>query len=372
MNITYVCADRGIPLLGDKGASVHLRSLAAALVARGNTVTVACRRQEGNNPAPAGVGLEVLPADEVGQRDSLVDMLRRTRSDVVLERYSLSSTAGLDAARTCRLPFVLEMNAPLVDEAAQYRGLEDVELWRSRERRLLEAVDRVIAVSEAIRDHAILQGAAPERVTVVHNGVDLGLFNSGGRDEIRRRYGLGDAVVIGFVGSLKPWHGVARLIEALRRLPVGTRLLIVGDGPERGSLESDIASRGLTERVVMTGTLAHAEVAAHLAAMDIAIAPYRPQPHFYFSPLKVVEYMAAGVPVIASSQGDLPEIVGNAGLLVRADSSDALVTAIRRLIGDPVLRDRMSRAGRARAAEMTWDRVAAQVQDICTVSRELV
>ena len=120
MRIAYVCADPGIPLLGHKGASVHLRSLAAALAKRGNPVFQLASRLDGDNPAPPNVTVGLLT-------ESLEEVLEDWDCEVLLERYSLASERALAACRVLGIPYVLELNAPLVDEAAAYRGLQDVE-----------------------------------------------------------------------------------------------------------------------------------------------------------------------------------------------------------------------------------------------------
>jgi glycosyltransferase involved in cell wall biosynthesis len=364
MRIAYVCGDRGIPLLGSKGASVHVRSLAAALVRRGNEVTLACVRFEGPNPPPEGVRLESLPVDEDRQAEWLARLLEATRAEVVLERYSLSSGPALEAARRLGLRFILEVNAPLVDEAVRYRGLEQPQSWRDRERHLLAKADGIVAVSDALRSHAIASGAAPEKVMVVPNGADLELFRSASGEQVRRLHGLGEAVVVGFAGSLKPWHGVIDLVNAFAQLAGDPRLLIVGDGPERGAIEGELSRLGLQQRVVLTGAVAHAKVPSYLAAMDIGVAPYREQPDFYFSPLKVAEYLAAGLPVVTTTQGGLPDLVGEAGLVVPPGSVPALQAALAHLVDDPNRRTRMSQAARLRAAGLTWDGVAQSVEAV--------
>jgi glycosyltransferase involved in cell wall biosynthesis len=157
---------------------------------------------------------------------------------------------------------------------------------------------------------------------------------------------------------------VIDLVNAFAVLPTDSRLLIVGDGPERGAIEGELSRLGLQQRVVLTGAVPHAKVPSYLAAMDIGVAPYREQPDFYFSPLKVVEYLAAALPVVATAQGDLAALVGEAGLLVPPGSIPALQAALARLVDDPNLRTRMSQAARLRAAGLTWDGVAQSVEGV--------
>ena len=350
MRIAYLCADPGISPLGDKGASVHLRSLAGALSRRGHDVALVSTRLDGTNPPPPNVTVTQL-AD-----GSLNRLLRDWRCEVVLERYALSVEKVHETCRVLGIAHVLEVNAPLVDEAARYRGLQDVATWRARERSMLSAADALIAVSPSVRAHAIRCGV------VIHNGVDLEPFESMNGELVRQRYELGNVRVVGFAGSLKAWHGVDLLLHAAARLDRDVRFLIVGDGPERARLGALAAELGIADRVVFTGVIAHHAIPDHLAAMTVAAAPYRGQSDFYFSPLKIVEYLAAGLPVVASEQGDLARLVGKAGLMVTPDDPVALAEALDSVLADPQRRRAMHFAARRHAAGLTWDAAAAQVE----------
>lgn len=356
MKLAYVCADRGISLQGTKGASAHLRNLTTALVHTGHEVTVLCARLDGPNPPPAGARILELPP--AAGPDWHATTFSTAGVEAVLERYSLDGGAARPAAQRLRLPYALEVNAPLVEEAARFRGLTELETWRRREREQIAGAGRVIAVSDAVRRHAIACGATPERVTVVPNGVDLDRF-AGEVANPRRELGLDGSKVVGFAGSLKPWHGVARLLEAAQQLPSDYALLVVGEGPE---LEALRGAAG--ERVIFTGAVPEAEVPRYLAAMDIAVAPYEPLEDFYFSPLKIAEYLAAGLPVVATAQGDVPELVGEAGLLVPPGDTAALAGAIRRLGDDAELRRRCGLAARRLAAGRSWEAVAERVAGV--------
>ena len=364
MRIAYLCGDPGIPVLGHKGASVHLRSLASALHRRGHDVLLAATAVEGENPPPVGVVMVRLPNDASEATAWLLSGLRDWRADVVLERYSLNSGPGVRVAHRLGLPFVLEVNAPLVDEAARFRGLTNVEAWRAREKELLMASDRVVAVSSGVRDHVVRFGVPPARVVVVHNGVDVTLFGAGRGNAVRRRYGLRGKPVIGFAGSLKAWHGVRTLVLALAGLPENVHLLVVGDGPQREDLEALATTLEVSPRLRLAGAVPHDRMPDFLAAMDIAVAPYEPQAGFYFSPLKVFEYMAAGLPVVASNQGDLPEIIGDAGILVAPGDEPALRDALTDLLQDERMRKALSLRARRRARAMSWDAVARDIEPV--------
>src|SRR5262249_46748399 len=156
---------------------------------------------------------------------------------------------------------------------------------------------------------------------------------------------------VGFVGSLKPWHGLQTLVKAFDRLHAidpAVRLLVVGDGPERSRLEEDLTARSLLDAVHFTGSVAPAEVPGLLASMDAAVAPYPNLRHFYFSPLKVYEYMAAGCAVVASRIGQLDGLIEHevSGLLCAPDDPLDLAGALLRLRSEPALRDRLGEAAR--------------------------
>jgi glycosyltransferase involved in cell wall biosynthesis len=364
MKIAYLCADRGIPVLGHKGASVHVRSLVTALDRRGHEVLLAASAIDGENSLPAGISLERLPRDEASATAWLTARLGAWHPDAVLERYALESGPGVRVAHRLEVPFVLEVNAPLVDEAARFRGLTNIQEWRARERELLGASDRVIAVSSGVRDHVLASGLPRERVVVIPNGVDVTLFAAGRGNAVRRRYGLRGKPVLGFAGSLKPWHGVELLVRALAGLPETVHLLVAGDGPQREAIEALAGELSVSARLRLTGAVPHRRMPDYLAAMDVAVAPYEAQPDFYFSPLKVMEYMAAGLPVVASNQGDLPHIIGDAGILVAPGDEDALLEALKRLLDDEPCRTELGTRARRRARSMSWDAVAKEIENL--------
>jgi glycosyltransferase involved in cell wall biosynthesis len=182
---------------------------------------------------------------------------------------------------------------------------------------------------------------------------------------------------VGFVGSLKPWHGLNILAEGLSILIQkdphhNIRLLVVGDGPEREKLVTDLTDRNLLDNTEFTGKVEPSEIPGLLASMDVGVAPYPDLDDFYFSPLKIYEYMAAGLPVVASRSGDLPDLIqdGINGFLVAPGDSISLATVLSKLKSD---RDLCLAVGsRARATVFqshTWD---INVRSILDLSRMAV
>jgi glycosyltransferase involved in cell wall biosynthesis len=402
MRILYVCADHGIPILGRKGASVHVRAMASAFTRDGHRVIVAApvlARSPWETPESIEADVLHVPVDEsvtaaveavktygevLGDDSGVSSEVRRmlysrqleaklTRKfrnelpDFIYERASLFGTAGLATARQLGVPLVVELNAPLGLEQATYRSSTLTRLSSQAERYVLSGADLVLTVSNELRDYAIGAGAAPERTEVMPNGIDPTVFAL--RPIARREPVAGPT--IGFVGGLRPWHGVRALPPLLERLAQRfptVRLVIAGDGPLRGELEAAFDARGLSSRVVFTGMVGHGDVAEIVRTFDVALAPYEPIDHvFYFSPLKLFEYMGCGVPVVAADLGQLSAIVkhGHNGLLYAPGDLDALARACEDVIGDADLASRLGSEGAKTVHQHhTWSANARRVIDL--------
>jgi glycosyltransferase involved in cell wall biosynthesis len=363
MKIAYVCADHGIPLLGFKGASTHVREIASGLAARGHGVVVTCSRVGSGNPDPPVDRIAVLPNEPDEQERFLGTLLHTERIDAVLERYSLEGGTARQVTRRFGIPLVLEVNAPLVLEASRYRGLVDVEEGMAREKRAFESADAIVVVSGALAAH--VEKLAPRTpFAIVPNGVDPSRF-AGCRPA---PLGLPEgATAIGFVGSMKRWHGIAELLEAFRSVAQGhpeVHLVLAGSGPEDQTVQRVADDPAVRGRIHVLGALAHDRIPRVLAALSVAVAPYHEIPDFYFCPLKVLEYMAAGLPIAFSNVGDLPEIVDGAGVGYPAGNVTALAQSMTQLVEDAELRQRLGESGRARSLLYTWDRAAAAVEAV--------
>ncbi|MBA3377359.1 MAG: glycosyltransferase family 4 protein [Chloroflexia bacterium] len=401
MKIAYLSTDFGIPVHGNKGASIHVRELSASLARQGHEIEIVTCRAGGDAPAGFAVPVHEFAVerperllagslqDDPGASESMAKEVRsmlyaanlryrllptlcRMRPDAIYERYSLLGTTGVELARELGIPHILEVNAPLSEEHARHRGSAFPQMIRRTERRILAAADQVIAVSEPLGQWIVESGVDPDRVTVVPNGVDVDRFAAGGGD-LRRRLGLDDRPVVGFAGTLKGWHGTETLVRAIgqlarqRGLDRTPHLLIVGDGPQRLNLEGAVAEAGVESLVTFTGTIPHDEMPDYLVAMDIAVAPYDASPDFYFSPLKLFEYMAAARPVIAAGIGQIEDCLrdGVTGLLYPPGDVDALAQRIGALVDNPARRRALGEAAQADvSANRTWSRNAGIVVDL--------
>lgn len=374
MKVAYICADPGIPVFGCKGASVHIQEVLRALLKRGAEVALFAQRlgeavpEEFQRVAvhqlaalPSGRDAEARARAALAANSPLIAQLKDAGPfDLVYERYSLWSYAGMAFAREAGCKSVLEVNAPLIDEQRTWRELPFEAQAEAVLCQALAAAGTIIAVSPGVKAWLDSYPQTGDRAHVVANGVNLQRFSG----HTRRQNGV---PTIGFLGTLKPWHGLQTLIAAFELLHQHgrqIRLSIVGDGPEYTAVQQWLAERGLLEMTDFAGAVPPEEVPARLAEMDIGVAPYPQVDGFYFSPLKIYEYMAAGLAVIASRTGHLAEVVsdGRTGLLVAPGCPQALCEAIECLLDDSALRQRLGDAGRRQVANaQSWDRVVARI-----------
>lgn len=367
MRVTLLCADRGVPLGGPKGCSVHLRSVASALLRAGHAVT-ALVAQPGEAREVAALKQAGLVARTItppcGMREIESD-LREAAPDLVIERLSLLAPFGALAARARGVAHLYEANAPLDDEASAHRGFEDVALAQRVFRDGFAASLGTIAVSDAVAGWVRGLADARHPVRVVPNGAGPEFFEIQSPSAVaarRTELGFHEELVIGFIGSFKPWHDLDPLVAAVAALPPGAkaRLLLVGEGPTRAGVQALAAAHGVP--AVALGTIPHEQVPLHLAVCDVVAVPYA-RSDAYFSPLKLIEAMAAGRPVVVSATAPAESVVRHAwnGWLVSPGDPGAMADALRTLAGDAGLRSRLGAEARREARRFTWDHVIENV-----------
>lgn len=349
LRIAQVCADRGIAPGGTKGAAQHLRGVAAGLTELGQHVeTYSARPAEGPFP------VSIRP---------LVELATVAGIDVAYERYSLGHRGGLELARSLNVPFVLEVNAPLVDEALAHRPATVDAGDRTNELELLASADLVITVAGELSRWVSERRAGP--ILTQPNGFEPSWFSW-----VEQPIGTAAQAPfpLVFLGHPKPWHGADRIVPLLLELArTGhrPRTLVIGGGPGAVRLAADAERAGLHDQVEVTGAQSPEEATRRLSDAVIGIAPYPARSPFYFCPLKVIDYLAAGLAVVSSDQGDIAALVGDAGIVVDDPDNDReFADAVRLLLDDDERRIAMSLDGRRRATEqMTWAQVAANTLD---------
>ena len=365
MRILYSAIDQTVP--GTMGGSVHVQAVAGGLAALGHEVHALVGR--GSDAWPAGSvrwrevdspggypQLRLLAAREVRA------IARAVEPDLVLERYHNFGGEGMLAARAVGARYVLEVNAPVIDYPGSPKALVDRALllqpmrrWRDRQ---VRSADLIVTPSASI----LPPWVPADRVLEIEWGADTTRFRPSGSGHVvwRRQRGAMAAV---FAGAFRAWHGAAQLVEATRLLRArgvdDVEVVLIGDGPERAAVQA--SARGL-HGVVFTGPVAHDRMPAALSAADVGVAPFDVQRHpplqlgFYWSPLKIFEYMASGLPVVTPGLPRLRSLVadGLEGVLYEPATAAALADALA-LLRDPERRRRMGQAARARAErEYSW------------------
>ncbi|MHB8244182.1 MAG: glycosyltransferase family 4 protein [Acidimicrobiales bacterium] len=388
LRVAYLLPDPGIPVGGTKGASVHVSEVCRALVASGASVTLLAQRvveapSDGVDtvlldPGPMASG----PEGELARMASGGDFARRSakvlrylKPDLVYERLSLFFSSGGDLANAVRAARLVEVNAPIAAERERHFGLAHLATAVRHEHRALAGAHAMV-VSQPLAQWALQRGAA--EVDVIPNGVDTDRFepvrNATAAGDLRKALGLSGTDVVGFVGSMKPWHGTDVLLDACRRLKAtrpALRLLVVGEGPMRVELEAFAKVHGMDDTVIFTGPVPHEQIPVYLAALDVATAPFLASDDFYFSPLKVLEAMAAGLPIVASRLRTVASLLGGTGLLVEPGDAGSLATGLDRLLSDRELADRLGSQARRRTIEsFKWDRVADHILSFYESERE--
>lgn len=384
MRIAYVCCDPGVPVFGCKGSSIHVQEVLRELLKQGHDIDLFSVCLGGTCPADLAQirvrPLEISKLKDHAHREQAlfnlngsVQLLLNQHGpySLVYERYSLFAFAAMEFARVKVIPGILEVNSPLVEEQSTYRVLVHRELAEQTTRRAMTAAGAVIAVSKSVGHYVRSQRFESDGIHIIPNGVDPKRFNLSTPQDPQLHSG---EFTIGFVGTLKPWHGVAELLNAfpsfLEQVP-GSRLLIVGDGPELENLKLQaVGLLGVSQdRAVFLGAVDSSKIPKLLQSMDIAVAPYLPQENFYFSPLKLFEYMAAGLPIVASDVGQIPDLIedGWSGLLVQPGNSHALSEALIKLADDPELCLRLGDQAREVVEDrFTWHSVVNRVVGIAT------
>jgi glycosyltransferase involved in cell wall biosynthesis len=264
----------------------------------------------------------------------------------------------------CKYPLVAALLARVPGVVATVQLMLDFPFagaTRQQHRLIAHGVDRFIAVSTHVADSLFDLGWPAQKLTVIPNSVDLQRFAPA--DAPPRRTDCRPTVVC--VARLDAQKGHTDLLQALTWLP-GVACRIVGDGPERASLERLASDLGLLDRVVFLG--GRDDVPELLADSDVFVLPSL----YEGLPLSILEAMAARRPVIASAIGGIDELVepGRTGLLTPARDPSALADAIQWLLAEPELAARMGRAGHAKVARRYG--AAGMAHDVSEVYREVL
>lgn len=308
------------------------------------------------------------------------------RPSWIYQRYSLHQYAGVWAARHFRVPLVLEYNGSEVWIGQHWgNGLRYPELAQEIEQLNLLQADLLVVVSEPLRLELEEIGVAAQRILVNPNGVDPQVYSPevDGKG-VRRRLGIDGSYVIGFIGTFGRWHGAPVLVEAFARvlkewnargLRQPLHLLMIGDGQTQVQCRDLARQLGIEGAVHFTGTVPQKDGPQWLAACDLLVAPHVPNPDgspFFGSPTKVFEYMAMQKPIVASSLGQIGEVLTHwvSACLVEPGSVSSLTTGLLSVLDDPEAAMVMARRARQEVlTQYTWqahvERIVLALERLC-------
>lgn len=389
----------------DDGQAVHIRSLQRAFTSLGHEVFEVGLVEHGQGDARSAAAPSSSPSSpgrspgkawnwvdripngvrellELGYtvpgRWKVAKELDRLRPDFVYERYAFGNAGGVLAARARAIPIYVEVNSPMALELSHTRGIRFPELARRSERFVLTRATRVLCVTQVLADLLEADGIPSERMLVTPNGVDLEAyaepFDPSARAEAEQLLGLGQAAsaetgaargcVLGFVGYYRDWHRLDLALEALTQPGLErAQLVLVGEGPAREGLERRAQELNVTDRLVFAGKRAHSEIPRLLPAFDVGLVPAI---NSYASPLKLHEYMAAGLSCVAPDQPNLREVLqhDHNAVLVPPGDPEAFASAVLELAREPERIRRLGLAARStvETRELTW---AGNARRIC-------
>lgn len=386
IKVGYIIAAK-VPLLSPKGDAVHIRSFLENFIKIGGKVFLikyTTRKKVINERTD----IKTYTIKWIGSIPSIYNLnrlifnirlyqagssiIKEEKPDIIHERETFFNFAGLLLAKKIKIPYVLEVNAPLSYEMGRHYSRINQEIGKIIERKLFNGADRIIVVSNILKKYLLNQGVGEEKIKVVQNGVDEKLFNptiSG--ESVRKKYHLENEEVIGFAGSLhQEWQGIGDLLKAAKiicSIKPSMRFLIVGNTEGQEEI-----FKSAPDNVIFTGLVNHSEVPRYLAAADVLVAPYKLENDlknigFYNSPVKLLEYMAMGKPIIASRIGQIEEILEHrkTGLLTEPGNYKDLVANISILAEDEQLKKKLGTYARNEAEnKYTWEQNARRIMEI--------
>ncbi len=312
----------------------------------------------------------------VRYRKAVLEIARKERPDVIHAHSSYSNAfAALPAARKLGLPLVYEVRTLWGESAVIEAGLRP-DSWKHRlvwrlELGAMRRADLVVPISRGIREELIRRGISADKLEIVPNGVDSSRFQPVPRDESRAlAIGLSNRFVIGFVGSILRLEGLATLLDAYgicQAQRSGLGLVIVGDGPERQTLEAQASRLGLRD-VVFAGRVPHGDVPSWYSIMDVLVYPrIRAVINERVTPLKPLEAMALGKVCVGSDVGGLMELIrhDDTGVIFRSGDAGDLASALLALKDDsPRMQRLREAASKFVKREREWSTIVRRYLDL--------
>jgi glycosyltransferase involved in cell wall biosynthesis len=315
--------------------------------------------------------IQMIRYDKALEKE-LLNFISSEKPDLIYERSCYGIGAGRRAAKSKNIAYVVEMNAPYPEEKSQMQGKSLLAfVGRQHEMKQVHEAYKTIVVSSAMKNYLIQKtGVNANRIVVCANAVNPSKIITSDRtiSTIRQRYNLKEEhTIIGFVGSIFPYHGVDLMIEAFRVIEKehpNSRMLIVGDGEILTHLKDVAMEYGLNDKIIFTGNVPHSDIFNYINIMDITVMA---RSNWYGSPVKIFEYGAMGKAIIAPNVIPVQDVMihGEDGLLIQ-DTTVDLINALQFMLDKKEDRERMAHHFKHKVmTQHTWEIVAAQTLAAC-------
>jgi glycosyltransferase involved in cell wall biosynthesis len=364
---------------GDGAEGIHISEMIAAFKELGHKIRLVCPASS-RRPLGISLGLSNISSSKAqgvwGKMRMLIQQLAELfynfisiprlffacvvfRPDVIYERYSCYHFAGALVANLMGIPLVLEVNATYSGRFNR-RILSFPNLHRFLENAIFRSCDRICVVSNALRQCVLDRGIGQERVIVTSNCINPNLLVKDPEIRPRTRESLAipaNAIVYGFVGSLRRWHGIELMLQVVPGILDEVSdcfFLIVGSGELDREVRDMIRNHGVEDRVILTGGVEHQKVAALICAMDVCL---QADSNEWCSPMKLLEYMLQAKACVAPRMDNIMEIVFDreTGVLFEKSDSVDFQMKLLELGADSGLRETVGRnAQRYVLEERVW------------------
>ncbi len=235
--------------------------------------------------------------------------IKKYKPDCIYERYNLYLPSGIWAKKYYKLPLVLEINSPLYEERKKNNGISIDSLAQWTESYVWKNADHLLPVTQVLADIITEKGISHDKMTVIHNGINAKHFPWPPivSKEIIQQYKLENKLILGFVGFVREWHRLDKVLDAIATHPnQNWHLFLVGDGPGREFLEKHAKHLGISDEMTITGIISREKMPQYQSVFDLALQPDVTR---YASPLKLFEYMALGKAILAPDMGNIKEIL---------------------------------------------------------------
>jgi len=363
------------------GQYVHIEELIAALKSLGHEIVMA---------EPKAIGLKsfgkssntvqtmrkILPGflhEIIESSYAIFDFIKismlivKYKPDCIYERYNLFFPSGIWAKKLFKLPLLLEVNSPLYDERKKNDGIRLNFIAQWSESFAWRNADYVLPVTFVLAEIIKQKKVADDHIVVIPNGVNRARFNNAIKSEdIIEQLNLKNKLVLGFVGFVREWHRLDRVLDAIaNNKDKNWHLLLVGDGPARDAIEQQARQHGIEDRITITGIVDRDDISRYITVFDIAL---QPDVVVYASPLKLFEYMALSKAILAPNRDNIREILTHRenALLFDPEDDQSFMQHLFDLCLNKELRERIGLAAAKQVEDkkLYWEENARRVEKL--------